>query len=136
MTSKVLNAWPEVGLSSVGNPVSRICFESSIPSGYNRKPRQTAEGDYEITVVMEKANSPAPDHILVADGLVRKFEVQEGQTQSTSITLERPVVGKDEIGCSPSDSVRISKRTTQAGFKGRIIGIDPPRRQRPWGEGP
>jgi N-acetylmuramoyl-L-alanine amidase len=132
VTSKVLNAWPEVGLSSVGNPVSRICFEStSIPGGVTiGKPRQTAEGDYEITVVMEKANLVmAPDHILVADGLVRKFEVLQERPNSihVTITLEHPVVPeKDESPGTPHLTRFVFPREPlRQVFQGRIIGIDP-----------
>ncbi len=132
MISRILNAWSEVAALAGEKPVSRICLESTAPLNpiYITEPAPDGNRDYCVCIaVCNSRLIMAEDDILVADGLIRKFQVASGPGELcyVKVTLEHGVTpDKSEVPGNPHlTRFTFGREPLEKVFSGRRIGIDP-----------
>lgn len=140
----LLNTWPERPITSDGDAVSIICFESTVPIARvdTELPTPVPGRNYEqIIVFRDMGLTMAEDEILVADGLIRKYSVERGSAAGEDLVLvrivtEHPVTAMQMPGSSlgiAGDYLRppfktafsFSRSPLHRIFAGRLIALDP-----------
>ncbi len=132
LTAKLLNAWPQTGLSHHGEEVSRICLELiGAPSEIAvADPTECSCGDFSTSIVLGGTKLVmAEDDILVADGLIRRFRVESKSPNQVQITAVTEHPSKPQEFTVPGDPYVIHlifpRKPVIQVLSGLRIGIDP-----------